>query len=99
MENVLLATKMVKEYHKDQISSRCAIKIDISKAFNSVQWEFVLNMLSALNFPESSIHLIRLCITTASFSVQVNGELAGFLEPNGGYGRVVRCHRTYLLCV
>lgn len=33
-----------------QVSLPCAMKINISKAFNSVQWEFVLNILSALNF-------------------------------------------------
>lgn len=52
MENVLLATEMVKDYHKDNVFSRCAMKIDISKAFDSVQWEFVLNTLSALEFPD-----------------------------------------------
>lgn len=40
IENILLATEIVKDYHKESISSRCAIKIDISKAFDSVQWSF-----------------------------------------------------------
>ncbi|KAL9308798.1 putative reverse transcriptase domain-containing protein [Arabidopsis thaliana] len=35
IENVLLATELVKDYHKNSISSRCALKIDISKAFDS----------------------------------------------------------------
>lgn len=45
MENVLLASELVKGYHKDSISSRCAVKIDISKAFNSVQWPFLMSTL------------------------------------------------------
>lgn len=67
MENVLLATELVKDYHRDTIFPRCAMKIDISKAFDSIQWSFVLNTLSALNFLEIFIHWIRLCITTPSF--------------------------------
>lgn len=51
MENLLLATELVKDYHKDGVSSRCAMKIDISKAFDSVQWSFLLNVLAALNLP------------------------------------------------
>lgn len=35
LENVLLATELVKDYHKETISTRCAIKFDISKAFNT----------------------------------------------------------------
>ena len=80
MENVLLATELVKDYHKENISPRCAMKIDISKAFDSVQWPFVLKTLMAMGFPESFIHWIRLCITTPSFSVQVNGELGGYFQ-------------------
>ncbi|KAG7580838.1 Reverse transcriptase domain [Arabidopsis suecica] len=84
IENVLLATELVKDYHKDSLSSRCAIKIDISKAFDSVQWSFLRNVLLALNFPHEFIHWIMLCITTASFSVQVNGELAGYFNSSRG---------------
>ena len=56
------------------------MKIDISKAFDSVQWSFVLRSLAALGVPEKSIHWIKLCITTPSFSVKVNGELAGYFQ-------------------
>lgn len=37
MENVLLASELVKSYHKESVSARCAVKIDISKAFDTVQ--------------------------------------------------------------
>lgn len=84
MENLLLATELVKDYHKEGVSSRCAMKIDISKAFDSVQWPFLLNVLAALNLPDRFIHWINLCISTASFSVQVNGELAGFFQSKRG---------------
>lgn len=36
IENVLLASEVVKDYHRDDISPRCALHIDISKAFDSV---------------------------------------------------------------
>ena len=84
LENLLLATELVKDYHKKSISRRCAIKIDISKAFDSVQWPFSINVLEAMNFPQKFIHWISLCVTTASFSVQVNGELAGYFQSKRG---------------
>lgn len=70
---LLLATGLVKDYHKDTISPRCAMKIDIFKVFDSVQWPFLLDTFSALNLPKKFIHCIRLCVTTPSFSLQVNG--------------------------
>lgn len=84
MENVLLATEIVKDYHKEMVSPRCAMMIDISKAFDSVQWSFLLNTLKALGLPEKFIYWISLCVTTASFSVQVNGELAGYFQSRRG---------------
>lgn len=84
MENVLLATELVKDYHKDTISPRGAMKTDISKAFASVQWDFLLTTLKAMRFSEKFVHWIRLCITTASFSVQVNGELLGYFGSTRG---------------
>lgn len=53
VENLLLATEIVKDYHKDEVSPRCALKIDIAKAFDSVHWSFLLNTLRAMTFPRS----------------------------------------------
>lgn len=41
LENVLLATEVVKDYHKPSVSTRSTIKLDISKAFDTVKWCFV----------------------------------------------------------
>ena len=84
VENLLLATEIVKDYHKEDISPRCAMKIDIAKAFDSVHWPFMLNTLRALNMPEKFVHWIELFVCTPSFSVQVNGELAGFFQSKRG---------------
>ena len=84
IENFLLATELVKDYHKDSISSRCALKTDISKEFDTVQWIFLFKTLTTKNFPEKFIHWISLCVTTTSFSVQVNGELAGYFQSERG---------------
>lgn len=84
MENVLLASELVKSYHKESVSERSAVKIDISKAFDSVQWSFLLNVLAALKFPEKFIQWIKICIEMASFSIQVNGKLAGYLNSKRG---------------
>lgn len=91
LENQLLASEIVKDYHKDSISARCAINIDVSKAFDSVQWPFLVNILKAINLPDTFIHLIELCIGTASFSVQVNESLLVFFVVIGDSDKVVLC--------
>lgn len=43
-----------------------------------------MSTLSALKFSERFIHWIKLCVTTTSFSVQVNEELVGFFRSERG---------------
>lgn len=84
MENVMLASELVKDYHKEDISPCGVMKIDVSKVFDSVQWPFVLQSLEAIGVPQRFLHWVRLCITTPSFSVQVNGELGGYFQSSRG---------------
>lgn len=84
LENVLLATELVKDYHRDSNSPRCAIKFDISKAFDTVQWPFILSIFRALGFPEVFVNWIYICISSAYFSVVINGEVEGFFGSNRG---------------
>lgn len=84
LENVLLATEIVKDYHKPSVSSRSAIKLDIAKAFDTVSWSFIEKTLRAMDYPDMFVTWIMRCISTAAFSVSVNGELAGFFTSSRG---------------
>ena len=84
MENVLMASELVKSYHKSAVSARCAIKIGISKAYDTVQCPFLLSVLTALGFPGDYIIWIDKSFSLASFSVQVNRELSGYLNSKRG---------------
>ncbi|XP_074277989.1 uncharacterized protein LOC141601593 [Silene latifolia] len=54
-ENIMLSQTLVKGYNRANISPRCMIKVDIMKAFDSLQWSFIANMLSGLGFPQQFI--------------------------------------------
>lgn len=74
LENVLLATELVKDYHKSSVTSRSAIKLDISKAFDTVSWEFIEKTLRAMGYPDLFVTWIMRCIDTAAFSVSLMGS-------------------------
>ena len=84
LENVLLATELVKDYHKPGISSRSAIKLDISKAFDTIQWSFIEAVLQVMGYPSLFVTWIMRCVDTAAFSVSVNGDLEGFFSSSRG---------------
>lgn len=80
VENVLMATELIQGYNWKNITKRSTLKIDLKKAFDSLNWSFILLILRALRFPDSYVHLISQCITTTRFSVAVNGELGGYFR-------------------
>ncbi|CAN6703250.1 unnamed protein product [Malus baccata var. baccata] len=61
-----------------------AIKLDMAKAYDRVEWEFLLGMMASLGFPPLFCSWIKECISTVSFSVLINGSPTGFFRPNRG---------------
>ncbi|WMV24161.1 hypothetical protein MTR67_017546 [Solanum verrucosum] len=52
VDNIILATELVKAYSRQHISPRCMLKIDLQKAYDSVEWSF----LEQANMNKSSIY-------------------------------------------
>jgi hypothetical protein len=61
-----------------------AVNIDMEKAFDRMEWSFILSILHKLGFNDKWINWIRLCITTTSFSVLLNGSPFGHFRPSQG---------------
>jgi len=51
-----------------------AWKIDLSKAYNRVRWDFLEGVLREIMLPEATIKLIISCVSAVQFQVNVNGE-------------------------
>lgn len=61
-----------------------ALKLDISKAYDRVEWLFLEQTMIKLGFPRSWVNLIMRCITTSFFSVLINGTAKGLIYPQRG---------------
>ena len=61
-----------------------AIKIDLEKAYDRVNWRFLINCLQELNLPSKLVDIIEKCVTTPSMKLLWNGEEAGVINPSRG---------------
>ncbi|XP_021835349.2 uncharacterized protein [Spinacia oleracea] len=73
-DNIIVATELIKGYNRAHMSPRCMVKVNLRKAYDSVEWPFLFMILQELGFPPLFIHWIKGCVTTVSYSILVNGN-------------------------
>jgi hypothetical protein len=61
-----------------------AIKIDLEKAYDRLEWSFIRLTLQFFKFPSGWIDLIMSCVSSTSLSVLVNGERLTEFAPSRG---------------
>ncbi|KAL0461310.1 UNVERIFIED_CONTAM: putative mitochondrial protein [Sesamum latifolium] len=85
-DNVLLAFE---QNHFLKVSSRAkqgfvALKLDMSKAYDRVEWSFLRRVLLRLGFESGFVNLIMLLVTSVSYSLTLDGTQFGVFRPERG---------------
>lgn len=84
-ENGLLAQEIIQVMRNSRARRGwVGIKIDFAKAFDRIEWPFILLILKNMGFHHTFINWIHQCISTTSLSVLINGTPKGFFKPSRG---------------
>ncbi|KAL2243624.1 UNVERIFIED_CONTAM: hypothetical protein Sindi_0480400 [Sesamum indicum] len=77
-DNIMLVQEPFSGYNQMRLPPRCALKVDIRKAYDTVEWDFLLAVLQLFGFPTTFTRWIEECVSTTSFSIGLNGKPHGF---------------------
>ncbi|XP_043694486.1 uncharacterized protein LOC122645221 [Telopea speciosissima] len=83
-DNIILYSEIVRGFDRKSHSPTALLKIDLHKAFDSIRWDFICDVLSLMGFPPVFIHWIHAYISSPSFSVLVNGSPDGLFRSKVG---------------
>jgi hypothetical protein len=61
-----------------------AIKVDLSKAYDKLNWNFIWRVLTEIKLPESIINIIMHSVTSVDTNVKWNGARAPYFRPQRG---------------
>ena len=61
-----------------------ALKLDMSKAYDRVEWSFLRDIMKQMGFNDRWVALVMECVTIVLYSLLVNGEPQGNIKPSRG---------------
>ncbi|XP_019459974.1 PREDICTED: uncharacterized protein LOC109359738 [Lupinus angustifolius] len=71
---ICLASEAINLLDHKVFGGNLAIKLDIKKAFDTMDWNFLLNTLHAFGFNAKFVNWINTILQSAKLSISVNGE-------------------------
>jgi len=81
---ICLTSEAVNLLSKKTYGGNIACKIDISKAFDTLNWGFLIKVLSKFSFNSKLCSWIKAILESTKLSVSVNGKQHGFFHCNRG---------------
>lgn len=85
-DNILITHEVLHYLHASDAKKRCymAVKTDMSKAYDRIEWDFINLVLKQFGFHQIWINWIMQCVTTVNYSYLLNGTAQGSVIPGRG---------------
>ena len=86
IDNVLVAHELMNHISKKK-KGKCgemAIKLDMSKAYDRVEWDCLQQIMRKLGFHEKWISIVMRCVSSVKYAIWINGQSYGQIRPTQG---------------
>ena len=74
LHNILLCQDVVKHYGKRSCMPSCLINMDLRKDYDTLNWDFLKDMMTTLNFPTWFVKRVMTCVSSSQYSLIMHGN-------------------------
>jgi hypothetical protein len=83
--NVIITQEIIHSFNlKSWQDQAFLLKLNLAKAFDRIEWSFIVTALHRIGFNNHFINLIHACISTSYLSILVNDEPTNYFYPQRG---------------
>ncbi|XP_019189149.1 PREDICTED: uncharacterized protein LOC109183500 [Ipomoea nil] len=74
-DNILITAEVGHYLNRKQcgLTGWGALKLDMAKAYDRMEWQFLRRMLEVMGFDDRWINLLMQCVTTVQYNILING--------------------------
>lgn len=84
-DSVIVCHELMHHINRKKVNGHLmAVKIDLAKAYDKVEWSILRSIMQLHGIPAKFINLVMTCISTASFSMMINGSPYGMFPSTRG---------------
>lgn len=84
-DNILQVQEILNVFHKSTNKiDWCALKLDMKKAYERIEWDFLWAILQSFGFSPLWISWVKEYVTNVSYSIKVNGHTSDWFKSSRG---------------
>uniref|UniRef100_A0A803PKB0 Reverse transcriptase domain-containing protein n=1 Tax=Cannabis sativa TaxID=3483 RepID=A0A803PKB0_CANSA len=85
-DNIVIGNEIIHAIHSRKSGKLgwAAIKLDMEKAFDRVEWSFISHFLHHIGVPQRFTSLITKCLSTVTYQLSLNGNLSNVFSSSRG---------------
>lgn len=83
-DNILLPYEILHGSHMNTGKARCAAKVNLRKAYETVRWESIEYVLGRIGVPKKFKDWVKTCVEMPMFTIMINGASYGYFGSKRG---------------